>query len=171
MTPMRPMTAPSTPMVGANAAHELQCREVRFVAVFHGFAFDLHDFAQELGVGAIDHELHALARELVVDLVDVGFEGEETFAASLVGHVDEEVDGGGGVVCFAAHDRFEDELGQPDHDGERLGSHDGAEGADEQTIMRPGMLKRASGISAFDDVAADDADEREGEADDCREVH
>jgi len=51
--------------------------------MLHGLGLDLHDFAEEFGVGAIDHELDTLAREAVVDVVDIGFEGEEAFAGAL----------------------------------------------------------------------------------------
>ena len=39
------------------------------------------------------------------------------------------------------------------------------------TIMRPGMLNNIGRAAAFDDVAADDADDRQDEADDRRKVH
>ena len=74
-------------MVGAMPPMNSRAAKLPSCRCFMESTFDLHDFAQQLGVGAIDHELHALARELVVDLVDVGFEGEQAFAPRLVGHV------------------------------------------------------------------------------------
>jgi len=68
------------------AAHGLEHREVALVAVLNGLRLDLHNFAEELRVGAVNHELHALARELVVDLLYVGLERQEPFTPGLVSH-------------------------------------------------------------------------------------
>jgi len=64
---------------------------------------------------------------------------------------DDEVDRFSGVVFFAAEEGFEDELWEADHDGERLGDHHGAEGADD-AIMKAGEVDESCGITALVDV-------------------
>ena len=51
----------------------------------HAVDLRLEDRVHHLGVGAVDDELQGVAREVVVDLAELGVEREQALAASLVG--------------------------------------------------------------------------------------
>ncbi|MBK9610835.1 hypothetical protein [Candidatus Amarobacter glycogenicus] len=153
-----------------DTSEEFEGGKVPLVAVLHGIGFDLHDLAEEFGIRAVDHELDALAGERVVDLVDVGFQGEKALAPRLVGHGDEEVNGLGRVVPGPAEERFHEELREANHHRHGLGDHHRAERADEDD-HEARDVEQGARVAAFEDVAADDPDECESEADNGCEVH
>ena len=51
--------------------------------------FGLEDLADDLGVAAVDHQLDALAHELVVERGGLVFERQQAFAARLLGERDQ----------------------------------------------------------------------------------
>jgi hypothetical protein len=58
----------------------------------HAVELGLEDLADDLGVGAVDDELHALPRERIVDLLDLVVEREQALASGLLGELDDLVD-------------------------------------------------------------------------------
>ena len=61
------------------------------VAGDHAVDFGVEHVADEIWVDSVNHQLQALAGELVVDLVDALIECEQAFAAGLLGQRDEQV--------------------------------------------------------------------------------
>ena len=91
------MTVPMMPSVGAKPPAVVKRLPRSRVARRHAVDLRLEDRVHEVGVGAVDDELQALARERVVDLGDVVLEREQAVAARLLGQLDHLADGPGRV--------------------------------------------------------------------------
>ena len=83
------------------AAGRLEQLGALLVARGHGVDLDLEDLAHEVRVGAVDDELHALLGEGVLDLLEIGLEGQQAVLAGPLGEADELVDLAGQVVLGA----------------------------------------------------------------------
>ena len=59
------------------------------VARDHAVDLGVEHFADEIWVDSVDHQLQPLASELVVDVADALVEGQQAFAAGLLGQRDQ----------------------------------------------------------------------------------
>ena len=83
------MTVPMMPSVGAKPpAVANSAGDLRGGAAAMPSISDSRIVVHEIGVGAVDDQLEALARERVVDLGDVLLEREQAVAARLLGELD-----------------------------------------------------------------------------------
>ena len=86
-----PITVPMIPIVGREAAGLLERGRAGGVARRHAVDLGVEDLAHELRVGAVDDELKALAREVVVDLGELRVERQQALAARLLGERDDQL--------------------------------------------------------------------------------
>ena len=137
------------------------------VAVGHAVDLHLHDLAHDLGVGAVDHELHALAGELVVDVPHVLVQREEPLAPGPLGEVGEHRVAPDQVELLPLEglevqrgDRLDAVEGGARHRGpERAAEHDERGGHVEQADHGRALDGRADGEQ---DDRAEDADGGDG---------
>ena len=79
------MTVPMMPIVGAKPPAFVNVADADVVARDHAVDLGFEDVAHEVWVDSVDHELQALAGELVVDLVDPLVKREQALTAGLLG--------------------------------------------------------------------------------------
>ena len=72
----------------------------------HPIDLGFHDHVDHLRVGAIDDQLQGVAREAVVDLLELGVERKQSVAARLVSERDEEVQAAPHVGRFCGEDQL-----------------------------------------------------------------
>ena len=76
------------------------------MALAHRLVLGVEHGGDEVGVGAVDDELDALARERVLDALDRLVEGQQAVAARLVGEADELVDAADEVEVVGGMNAF-----------------------------------------------------------------
>ena len=90
---MRPMTVPATPKAGREARGGHEEGGAGLVARLRCGDLGLEDLADDLGVGAVDGHLDALAQERVLDLLGSGLEREQALLAGGLGESEQLGDG------------------------------------------------------------------------------
>ncbi|MCU0759148.1 MAG: hypothetical protein MUF07_08145 [Steroidobacteraceae bacterium] len=129
----------------------------------------LHDRADLLWLGAVDHQLQRLAHERVALGADARLEAEQALLAGDVAPLDDLADQAAPVDPRRADDPAEHAHAVAQH-GQRRLHQDGREGADHDD-HEGGARQQRPDAGPLEDGADDDREDREHESDEGQEVH
>jgi hypothetical protein len=130
---------------------------------------ELHDAAQFGGLGAVDGEHEGLAKEGIGDLIEIGVEGNDAFAARFVNELDNLAEQGEAAIAFVKEEPKEAEQGGEDGTEGEL-EHDGAEGSAEDD-HGGGGLDNLTDVSAFEEKTGKNAGQSQKNSAEAASIH